>query len=68
MKYKTAFRLALRLIGILLIAQSIPNLLVSCSSLALRTLTDGLFWSQYPPLFWQIESGATSLAAVLAGL
>lgn len=42
MKYKTAFRLALRAIGILVLAQNLPWAAVGCGSVALRRLLPGV--------------------------
>lgn len=68
MKYKTAFRLAVRAIGLLVIAQSLPWLIVSCGGFALRLVFSG--WSG--PLGgsmwdWELRIGITYLVATLAG-
>ncbi len=42
MKYKTAFRLAVKAIGVLILAQSLPGIVVMGAALFVGFLTDGL--------------------------
>jgi hypothetical protein len=69
MKYKTAFRLALKAIGLLVIAQAVPGLIVSCGSVALNFLTNGMFG--YDPTgisSWELRSGIAHVLSALVGL
>lgn len=68
MKYKTAFRLALRLIGIFLIAESLPWIVVSCGSLALTIVTQGQFGPGYSLAAWSFQSWLAQLLGAFTGL
>jgi hypothetical protein len=45
MKYKTAFRLALRAIGVLVLTQTLPGLLIFAAGLALSSLLGASLWT-----------------------
>jgi hypothetical protein len=68
MKYKTLFRLALRLVGILLIAESLPWLVVGCAALALDVFTGGVFAASSGFISWQFQNAVIHLLGGLTGL
>lgn len=68
MKYKTAFRLAVRAIGLLVIAQSIPWFVVGCAGIGLRLLAGDLSAYQGIPWEWVLQQSGAYLVMVLAGL
>ncbi len=55
MKYKTAFRLAVRAIGILVIAQSLPWCATAALSFTLSTVLGGLWSLSGPGALWTFE-------------
>lgn len=67
MKYKTAVRLAVRLIGLFLIAQALPWVLVGCGSLALDVFAGGLFGSS-GLVSWQFRTTLVYSCSALVGL
>ena len=68
MKYKTAVRLAVRLIGLFLIAQSLPSLVTGCGSIVLGVLAGGLMGSSIGLFSWAIQNATTHVLAALVGL
>jgi len=69
MKYKTAFRLALRAIGVFLIAQSLPQLLVNLGALALTLLSVGVWGGSSSGLLdWRLQTFLMEMATTIAGL
>jgi hypothetical protein len=69
MKYKTAFRLALKAIGVLVIAQTLPWLVMSWGSVALDFLTGGaLGLDPMGMSSWELRSGIAYLVSALMGL
>ena len=65
MKYKTAFRLALRAVGVLVVAQSLPGLVVMLVTLALSVNDIGYI---SPENRWYLTACAQSILSIAVGL
>jgi hypothetical protein len=65
MKYKTAFRLALRAVGVLVVAQSLPGLVVMLVTLALSVNDIGYISTENR---WFLTACAQPILSVAVGL
>ena len=68
MKYKTLFRLAVRLIGLFLIATSLPWVIGGCGTIAIGVLAGPFFGTSSGLLGWEFESVVIHLLGTFAGL
>jgi hypothetical protein len=65
MRYKTAFRLALRAVGVLTVAQSLPRLVVTLVALALSVHDIGYISSSDR---WYLTASAQPILSIAVGL
>ena len=68
MKYKTAFRLAVRLIGVYAVAMSLPWLITTSVSIALDVLMAGGLGFGGLPGPWEVQTFFSHLLSVGVGL
>jgi len=68
MKYKTAFRLALKAIGVLVIAQHLPMAIISTCSVSVTILTEGMLgFGPMSTLSWELQTGIMYVMGALVG-